>query len=67
MIPMTNFFAISSLDLKVGKFCFSLCIILYLYGDLAIYCTAVAKSLRDVTCTATTGTEVLFPVQISLP
>ncbi len=40
---------------QVGRFCFSLCIILYLYGDLAIYCTAVAKSLRDITCTATTG------------
>ena len=25
--------------------------IAYLYGDLAIYCTAVAKSLRDVSCT----------------
>ena len=24
--------------------------IAYLYGDLAIYCTAVAKSLRDVSC-----------------
>ena len=27
--------------------------IAYLYGDLAIYCTAVAKSLRDVSCTFT--------------
>ena len=25
--------------------------IAYLYGDVAIYCTAVAKSLRDVSCT----------------
>ncbi|XP_023322274.1 transmembrane protein 104 homolog [Eurytemora carolleeae] len=36
---------------KTGKVLFSLCMILYLYGDLAIYCTALSKSLRDVTCT----------------
>ena len=35
---------------------FSLCMILYLYGDLAIYCTALSKSLRDVTCTVQAGT-----------
>jgi amino acid permease len=35
---------------RAGKFCFSFCMCLYLYGDLAIYCTVVAKSLRDVTC-----------------
>ena len=32
--------------------------ILYLYGDLAIYCTAIAKSLRDVTCTDNAGTAI---------
>merc|ERR1711874_674596 len=36
---------------KVGRLLFSICMIAYLYGDLAIYCTAVAKSLRDVSCT----------------
>ena len=30
---------------------FYLCITIYLYGDLAIYGAAVAKSLRDVACT----------------
>ena len=30
---------------------FHLCMILYLYGDLAIYAAAVPKSLRDVVCT----------------
>ena len=28
-----------------------MCITVYLYGDLAIYGAAVAKSMRDVTCT----------------
>ena len=28
----------------------------YLFGDLAIYCTAVAKSLRDVSCTKSNST-----------
>jgi hypothetical protein len=32
---------------------FYLCITIYLYGDLAIYAAAVAKSLRDVACTYT--------------
>jgi len=36
---------------KFGRLCFSLCMVIYLLGDLAIYCAAVAKSLRDVTCT----------------
>ncbi|CAG0891511.1 unnamed protein product, partial [Cyprideis torosa] len=31
-----------------GRFLFYLCLVVYLYGDLAIYGTAVAKSLRDV-------------------
>ena len=30
---------------------FYLCITIYLYGDLAIYGAAIAKSLRDVSCT----------------
>ena len=32
---------------------FYICITIYLYGDLAIYGAAVAKSLRDVACTYT--------------
>ena len=36
---------------KTGKTLFYICIIIYLYGDLAIYGAAVAKSLRDVACT----------------
>jgi len=35
---------------RAGRLAFSLCMAAYLYGDLAIYCTAVAKSIRDVTC-----------------
>uniref|UniRef100_T1J036 Amino acid transporter transmembrane domain-containing protein n=1 Tax=Strigamia maritima TaxID=126957 RepID=T1J036_STRMM len=35
---------------KIGITIFYICICIYLYGDLAIYATAVAKSLRDVTC-----------------
>src|SRR5947208_2278025 len=34
-----------------GKFFFYLAMILYLYGDLAIYDAAVSKSLRDTICT----------------
>ena len=36
---------------KTGRMLFYICIIIYLYGDLAIYGAAVAKSLRDVACT----------------
>lgn len=32
----------------VGVVLFYLCMVLYLYGDLAIYAVAVPKSLRDV-------------------
>ena len=32
---------------KTGRILFYVCIIIYLYGDLAIYGAAVAKSLRD--------------------
>ncbi|XP_070580107.1 transmembrane protein 104-like isoform X2 [Ptychodera flava] len=35
---------------KVGVNLFYICIIIYLYGDLAIYAAAVPKSLRDVAC-----------------
>ncbi|XP_077979470.1 transmembrane protein 104-like isoform X2 [Glandiceps talaboti] len=35
---------------KIGVNLFYLCIIIYLYGDLAIYCAAVPKSLRNVAC-----------------
>ncbi len=36
---------------RTGRTLFYLCIAIYLYGDLAIYAAAVAKSLRDVACT----------------
>ncbi|RNA19958.1 transmembrane protein -like [Brachionus plicatilis] len=36
---------------KTGQFFFYIAMILYLYGDLAIYDAAVPKSLRDTTCT----------------
>jgi len=36
-----------------GRTLFYLCITIYLYGDLAIYAAAIAKSLRDVACTYT--------------
>ena len=29
---------------------FYICLVIYLYGDLAIYGAAVAKSVRDVAC-----------------
>ena len=32
----------------VGVLVFNLCIVIYLYGDLAIYAAAVPKSIRDV-------------------
>uniref|UniRef100_H2Z3V4 Amino acid transporter transmembrane domain-containing protein n=1 Tax=Ciona savignyi TaxID=51511 RepID=H2Z3V4_CIOSA len=33
---------------KIGRILFYLCIIIYLYGDLAIYAAAVPKSMRDI-------------------
>lgn len=33
-----------------GLLAFSICVIVYLYGDLAIYAVAVPKSLREITC-----------------
>ncbi|XP_033744818.1 transmembrane protein 104-like [Pecten maximus] len=36
---------------KWGLLAFYLCMVLYLYGDLAIYAAAVPVSLRDVICT----------------
>ena len=35
---------------KTGRTLFYICLIIYLYGDLAIYGAAVAKSIRDVAC-----------------
>lgn len=32
----------------VGLYIFYICVVVYLYGDLAIYAAAVPKSLRDV-------------------
>lgn len=34
------------------RLAFTCCMIFYLYGDLAIYITAISKSLRDVTCSS---------------
>ena len=36
---------------RSGRTLFYLGIAVYLYGDLAIYAAAVAKSIRDVACT----------------
>ena len=33
-----------------GRNMFYICLVIYLYGDLAIYGAAVAKSVRDVAC-----------------
>ncbi|XP_071960560.1 transmembrane protein 104-like isoform X2 [Antedon mediterranea] len=35
---------------KVGRALFYICLVVYLYGDLAIYAVAVPKSLMNVTC-----------------
>ena len=37
------------------RIAFNLCLAAYLFGDLAIYITAVSKSLRDVSCGASEG------------
>ena len=39
---------IFSVLFSVGVLLFNLCIVIYLYGDLAIYAAAVPKSIRDV-------------------
>jgi len=36
---------------RIGNILFYACIAIYLYGDLAIYGAAVAKSVRDIACT----------------
>jgi len=36
---------------QTGRNMFYLCLAIYLYGDLAIYAAAIAKSIRDVACT----------------
>ncbi|RWS15755.1 transmembrane protein 104-like protein [Dinothrombium tinctorium] len=36
---------------KKGVIFFYLSMIIYLYGDLTIYCAAISKTLRDMTCT----------------
>ncbi|XP_072168071.1 transmembrane protein 104-like [Diadema setosum] len=38
-----------------GQVLFYVCIIIYLYGDLAIYAVAVPLSLRNITCTSSAG------------
>lgn len=52
---------------NLGRLAFSLCMVAYLFGDLAIYCTAVAKSLRDVSCTYTLNTTNSSSLQLSDP
>ncbi|XP_052848769.1 transmembrane protein 104 homolog [Drosophila gunungcola] len=42
---------------EFGRVMFYLCLIVYLYGDLSIYSAAVARSLRDVVCDQTNGTD----------
>ncbi len=52
----------------VGRTLFYLCITIYLYGDLAIYSAAVAKSLRDVSCTyKPENATSLFNISDALP
>ena len=36
---------------RSGRNLFYICLVVYLYGDLAIYGAAVSKSVRDVACT----------------
>lgn len=36
---------------KAGVTAFYVCLSVYLYGDLSIYGTAIAKSVADVACT----------------
>ncbi|XP_011494382.1 PREDICTED: transmembrane protein 104 homolog [Ceratosolen solmsi marchali] len=36
---------------KIGTIMFYACLAIYLYGDLSIYGTAIAKSVADVSCT----------------
>ncbi|CAG0915602.1 unnamed protein product [Notodromas monacha] len=43
-----RFLLFAGSSLLVGLLLFYLTIAIYLYGDLAIYCAAVAKSLRDI-------------------
>jgi len=55
---------------RVGLYLFYLCICIYLYGDLAIYITAVAKTVRDVSCTyvptPNNGTNSTFSAGIDI-
>jgi len=50
---------------KPGRILFYLCLTIYLYGDLAIYGAAVAKSLRDVACTYTPANQSQSSTNIS--
>ncbi|XP_059163852.1 transmembrane protein 104-like [Physella acuta] len=43
---------------RVGLLFFHLCIIIYLYGDLAIYAAAVPKTIRDIACTYKNSSSV---------
>ncbi|XP_055340503.1 transmembrane protein 104-like [Paramacrobiotus metropolitanus] len=43
---------------RIGIYLFYACMVIYLFGDLAIYATAVPKSLRDIACTFVNGSSV---------
>lgn len=47
---------------KAGVMLFYGTLVVYLYGDLAIYITVVSKSLRDVVCTANTTLPTCAPL-----
>uniref|UniRef100_H2Z3V5 Amino acid transporter transmembrane domain-containing protein n=1 Tax=Ciona savignyi TaxID=51511 RepID=H2Z3V5_CIOSA len=54
---------------KIGRILFYLCIIIYLYGDLAIYAAAVPKSMRDIVCgnmSCAVNQNLTFPAFISM-
>ncbi|KAF5304415.1 hypothetical protein FQR65_LT07945 [Abscondita terminalis] len=42
---------------KIGRTLFYLCLCIYLYGDLAIYVTAVSKTMCDIVCNSTRNSE----------
>lgn len=45
---------------KFGRTIFYMCLVVYLYGDLAIYSAAVSKSLVDVSCDARKANTTMF-------
>ncbi|KAB0796562.1 hypothetical protein PPYR_10624 [Photinus pyralis] len=49
---------------KVGRALFYICLCVYLYGDLAIYITAISKTLCDIVCNTT---ETVGPDDYDVP